>query len=352
MRKSLLLLLNIAICSIAISQITITHENIGDPGDIYMMAFDNEPPDHVTPGPAGPGQNWDFSGLSIDEIDTVYYLHPDSTPYAGLFPGTNLAISQENEELWGFTIKNMLELSIKGAVLPVPELGIIPVELEPKDIMADFPVNYEDSLTHSFFADIRVESPEPFIDSIRYKSTTFKTSVVDAWGTMNLPMGSFPVLRVHETRTMVDSIWTKFIGTWIFVSEETSEMDLYIWWSNDPIAGYYLVNIEVEPGTSDIISLSFMHDPEVGLPENAGKNDITAFPNPVGEHINFAFGKPLAGSCKILDVNGRIVNSIDFTNQRQFRVNVSDLSSGIYFYSIVDDEGRLLGTGKFIRRSL
>ncbi len=352
MKKILLILFNIFIVLSTYAQITLTQENIGDPGDIYLMAYDEEPPDHVSPGSAGPDQIWDFSELSVDYIDTVYYLHPDSTPYAGVFPGTNLAINQENGTLWGFTIKNLLELSIKGAVLPIPELGIIPVKLEPKDIMADFPVNYEDTLDHSFIADVRVESPEPFVDSIRYKSTTFKTSIVDAWGTMDLPMGNFPVLRVHETRTMVDSIWTKFIGTWIFVAEEISELDLYIWWSDDPVAGYYLVNIDVEPGTSNINSISFMHDPSVGIPESNNIIDFVAYPNPVGDQLNIDFDKQLSGSYKILDASGRIVINDAFSNQERIQVNTSVVPSGIYFFSIVDDQGSLIGSGKFLRRNL
>jgi len=348
MRKYILAIAVVMTASTSFGQITITSANIGDPGDSYLMAYDNEIPPHVQPGPAGPAQTWDFSALTADEIDTVLFLHPDSTPYAGFFPGTNLAISQNDEEMWGFMAKNMLELSILGAVISVPELGVMPVVLEPKDIMADFPVNYLDSLEHSFKVDVSIASPEPGIDSIRYKSTTFKTSKTDAWGTMNLPMGSYDVLRVNEQRVMVDSVWTKLLWFWVFISRTVDTIEMYYWWSDAPEAGFYLASMDVEPGTTQINTLSFMHNPEVGIYER-NDFDVRVYPVPVKDHLFLELPSAISVNLRIMNAAGQLVRIGSWENENKIRVNTEDLQAGMYFYVLKDESGRFLQSGKFLK---
>ncbi|MFO8129736.1 MAG: T9SS type A sorting domain-containing protein [Bacteroidales bacterium] len=346
--KRICILLFVLITLASYSQITITSNNIGSVGDEYVMAYVEDIPDHIEPGPPGPGQLWDYSSLVHDYLDTVRFLNPDSTPYAGIFPASNLAISQDDETLWGFMIKNSFELSIKGAVLPVPELGIIPAELIPKDVLANFPLNYLDSADRTFYADIRMESPEPAVDSIRYKSTTYKTSKVDAWGDMKLPAGTLETLRLKEERVMVDSVWTKFIGFWVFVSRTVDSSHVYYWLTDVPGNGYFLVNMEVDPSSQQISTLGYMYDPVVGMAE-PGEPLASVYPNPATDRITFRTRNDFTGTVSIIDAQGRLLCSRRIPGRNHWNMDISGLDPGMYLFRVVSDDKRRVSVGKVLK---
>ncbi len=360
---STLFIFTILFTSFTEAQIVINSSNIGQAGDEYIMAYDDNPDSSLKIGDPGANLTWDFSSLQLSYLDTVRYFHPDSTPYAGRFPQANLAILQNNNTMWGFLVNNTFEFSIYGAVLPVPEIGIVDFDLVPKDVMAFWPLEYQDYNNLSFVADIRVESTEPLIDSIRYKSTTFKTSEVDAWGTMNIPIGSFQVLRVFEQRTMIDSIWTKFIGTWIFISRTVDSIKIYNWWTNHPVSGYTLVTANMDSETMEIDDISYLNYPYVDVPERMTDiRQLVVYPNPVGEVLYMQL--PVAGRqspvasrqlpvasiddfrFEVLDVSGRLVQCgmID----KSMNLSVSKLESGLYLLKI--SSGSVMSTAKFIKK--
>ncbi len=85
----------------------------------------------------------------------------------------------------------------------------------------------------------------------------------------------------------------------------------------------------------------------VGLNSNNSKGScqLIAFPNPTSEKIYFS-GLKLNDVIKIFDARGNILGNFSL-NPATPSVNVSNFIGGIYFYQVVNKEGRLEGKGKF-----
>lgn len=72
---------------------------------------------------------------------------------------------------------------------------------------------------------------------------------------------------------------------------------------------------------------------------------ISAFPNPATDVINFNLGTNEASLINILDISGRIVETINVVNTIE-TLNTSNFDSGVYFYQ-VQSEGKVVKTSKF-----
>ena len=81
------------------------------------------------------------------------------------------------------------------------------------------------------------------------------------------------------------------------------------------------------------------------------KNNFKIFPNPVNNDLTIVKNTSInLISAKINDVNGRAIKDIDLSNaaEQRVNVNVSDLSSGVYFMTISSLQGQ--GTVKVFKQ--
>ncbi|MGV9004976.1 T9SS type A sorting domain-containing protein [Flavobacterium sp.] len=77
-------------------------------------------------------------------------------------------------------------------------------------------------------------------------------------------------------------------------------------------------------------------------------NKFSVFPNPVNNVVNISNTESIVlNSINISDINGRTVKQMNFENVNDAQINVSDLSSGIYFINIGTDSGNAVK--KFIK---
>lgn len=75
----------------------------------------------------------------------------------------------------------------------------------------------------------------------------------------------------------------------------------------------------------------------VGTEEPENDNEVFLYPNPANQILNIEFKNPVEGKLNVFisDVQGRMVGNSVFENvSRQFQLNMTDLSSGIYFVQI------------------
>ena len=74
------------------------------------------------------------------------------------------------------------------------------------------------------------------------------------------------------------------------------------------------------------------------------KNNFSIYPNPVNNVLNISVKNEISiNNLSITDLNGRVVTSSSSSSS----IDVSNLSSGVYFVSIETNEGR--GTAKFVK---
>lgn len=69
--------------------------------------------------------------------------------------------------------------------------------------------------------------------------------------------------------------------------------------------------------------------------ENVNEASFSVSPNPSHGQFVLRFAKPLSGSLKVYDLQGKEVRTHNFQISQSIRLNLSDLSSGTYFLQVV-----------------
>lgn len=329
----------------ATAQIVITAEELLDVGDDVVQAFDDSPEPTILPGDPGANKVWDFRDLFADEVDTFSFVSPVTTPYWPYFPASNLAFITGSDSSYVYFDKNSDALLMVGIATEMDDLGEVFSPVVPNEEFLVFPYEYGYQGNETFHYDFAADVSLPGIDSMKMRRTIEKFSLVDAWGTMTVPMGTYDVLRVHETRDYTDTIWAKLaIFGWQVFSVEEGEEERYLWWSDDPEVGYVLVNLNIAPGTGEVTDSEFMAAPQaVGLGELQVYAGLTVFPNPAEDRL---YVKNNIGSdidYILTDVTGKILFSgVVDPSTREFH-SVDDLAPGLYFirYTTGMDSGVL-----------
>lgn len=88
----------------------------------------------------------------------------------------------------------------------------------------------------------------------------------------------------------------------------------------------------------------------INEPITNGKN-ISIFPNP--NNGKFTLQLPINGSTYTVEISNVLGEKvlITTTEESETQINISGQSAGIYLYRVTDNNGKLIGTGKFIIRS-
>lgn len=77
-----------------------------------------------------------------------------------------------------------------------------------------------------------------------------------------------------------------------------------------------------------------------------GSNKLAVYPNPATSEVNITLEGAKVAAVEVADVTGRVVSSQAVKNGK---VNVSNLSSGVYFLRVKDDKG-VIRIHKFIKK--
>jgi hypothetical protein len=86
-----------------------------------------------------------------------------------------------------------------------------------------------------------------------------------------------------------------------------------------------------------------------GINENNNENALNVYPNPCSEIINFQLENIPKNNCRIIisDTYGKMLRNIEIKEKMSFSVTTEELSSGMYFYELINAE-KSLSKGKFL----
>jgi hypothetical protein len=74
---------------------------------------------------------------------------------------------------------------------------------------------------------------------------------------------------------------------------------------------------------------------------------LAVYPSPTAGLLNIN-AENVVSRVDVFNITGKLVSSIQNVNERQFEINVSDLSNGMYITNIYDLKGRVVSE-KFIK---
>lgn len=211
-------------CSVLAAQITITTSDMPVAGDT-LHAYRDTLPVSFSIGQKGSNRTWDFSNLQSDRLVTTFALAPSSTPYAGTFASSNLALTNDFNAYLYYS-NSASSLKVDGFASNDASLGVISVTFSPKPDQYRFPTTYLSKFTGSsgFVAskpynqlpqsikdqiDAALTSfPGASVSQVRVTFTSNYTDTIDAWGTVITPLGGYDALRrkrIENSNTKIEA---------------------------------------------------------------------------------------------------------------------------------------------------
>ena len=333
------------------AQITITDIHVVQSGRQVIQGQDSLPSSAMQPGLPGSNMTWDFSGLALHTEDTLNFVNTEWTPYEAEHPTSNLA-ARMGDDMYMYLHKSSAGLFIQGISGDLLNTGTpIHVQTTPNETIVEFPLSYLNDYTSTSGQDLTIDGSliSPLIDSLRVKTSRIKIVTVDAWGTLTTPMGTFDALRLNQTIQDIDSIWSLSFGIWSLFDNSKSSSKNYTWWTNDAAAGFPLVEMEYDTVSGNPTSVTYLKStPTIGIQE-APETQVAVYPNPAKDRIGFSFKNDESFEIQLFSAAGQKIDLIR-ANDSFIQVDISNFSSGVYFYQVLADDGRVKGSGRFVVR--
>jgi hypothetical protein len=66
---------------------------------------------------------------------------------------------------------------------------------------------------------------------------------------------------------------------------------------------------------------------------------VSLYPNPTQNIVTIVSPKAIVTSAAIYDIRGRKVSEVDFRNQTNYKIDLSDLEAAVYFINIATENG-------------
>jgi len=233
----------------------------------------------VNLGTAGGGNSWNYDYLDSTTNFSQTIVDPDDTPYGNEFPNANLVMETDDLSQFGLAGPGYMYFNLTTSALQLQGLGAeiqgmeIPVVFQNPVNWLTLPLDYNDAWSSNMFYQF-------FFDSagMNYRVDLVGTfnEHADAYGTLNLPMGSFPALRVRNDISVTYTVYVIIWGIPIEVMSDSFGYISYMWVSDNTNMCAMIMSQEGEtnPNFTTASSFATMADMSGGL-FTAGANPVS-----------------------------------------------------------------------------
>lgn len=336
------------------AQITITSADLPNANDSVKVseAGSTAGEDHTL---TGANYVWDFSALTPTVQRYEKFDAPSTfpTPYNLLFSTFNTSYGLRNYQnvgapVPGFSIEADYDF-FRESTVNLRQNGIgyilngipIPMTYSKPDTIYDFPMNYADTMACDFKFSTPTFAAVPFY----YGEIGHRQSVVDGWGSLTTPFGTFPVLRIRSVVTATDSIYLDTLGFGqAFAVPARIE---YKWFGAGSKIPLLQVDATDAGGGETVTGIVYRDSirpeiPQVGIAEHGAATSFSVYPNPATEYVIVNYDLHAASKVKISisAVTGQVVSVIaNETVPAGRQVVTIDLAAlglkpGVYFLSL------------------
>lgn len=277
--------------------------------------------DHLSAGPSGANQTWDFSGLNINATAVVDMLDPSTTTFGSQFPTATVAQYIAIQGSWAYVDATSSSTNYGIATTTTA------IAYSDGEVMFNFPLNYMDTNDDSFAASF-------VSNGFTVNRSGSVNSIVDGYGTVITPSGTFTdVLRVKMEEDYQDAV----VGS---PQVATYETEIYHWYK----AGIrYPVLINTIFNANGQVSESIQYtDYNVGINERSSVI-VGVYPNPTSDVLNLSGTTFKQAQFEVLNAVGQVV-LIGLVNDG--KVDVSGLTAGIHILRVTQESGET-GVSRF-----
>lgn len=339
-------------------QITITNTNLPGAGESFIVSQTTD--FQIDYASTGADYQWDFSNLSyltqttrehhsmsgLPLLINLAYGLIASTNYKATYyaPFTDLPINQfgtmlpiQLTDVNQYTRKTAQRLTLVGYSASISGQGV-PIKSDTIETKYILPLNYDDSYVSRGYTQLDLT---PFSINARWVQSRKRSTVVDGWGKITTPLGTFDALRVKHRIEETDSI--EYDG--ISFGLNIPVMYEYEWLSDEEkIPVLKIVTTEVL-GNETVVSIEYRDVDHVGV-ESLEAVNLLVYPNPVDDELVISW-KEGRKSVRIYHINGTMVKDFSFEGTIH-KVNTTDLTPGMYYVAI--DNGGEVTTKSFVKK--
>ena len=198
------------------SPISLTSADMPAAGFSETFAVDT-PLTSVNYGSAGANQVYDFSALTNTHPLTISYVAASTIPQHTSFPTANQALQSNGSDVYlNLNTSDYRAVGLQG--MAYGQLALTPIS--PPEVLYEFPTQYQSSYSSSwgfYQAFTGQQVGQSSVDSVREIYTDNFTSLVDGWGKVITPVGSYRGLRikqVHNITIEIDAYYGLFSQSW------------------------------------------------------------------------------------------------------------------------------------------
>jgi len=297
-------------------------------------------------GTSGANQSWDLSTLKKQKVDTTFVISPNGTAAAGAFPSSNLAEKQILSALLNQSFIVYFNSSSTGLTeqgfYENPSTGPLTVPCTPASTVLTFPCTFNTVNNFTSVSPILFPYPVAPNDTEKIQQTDICKMVVDGWGTVKTPTGTYNCLRQRRVDTYVDSTFLHNSSThkWTFVNTSTTIDSNYIWWGNNK--GASLAEITFNPGSTKPITATYLvNSIATGVAVQSVNSGMNVFPNPFSKQTMIHLDLKSAAPVQIVLFNslGQVVSTIEnkHLDAGDYTYETTVNEKGIYFLRALID---------------
>ena len=331
------------------AQITIIASDFPQGGDTTITSIADD--FNVDIASTGANSFWDFSDLTAitQRIDTFYdvseanaffqlvfnngltnpeYQSTFYTPWndADFSEGTQVGLSIENPVLFTKVASDKIETTGFGIVAN----GIpIPAASDTIDVQYELPLNYSDILSSNSYTNLDLN---PAFDGI-YRRYQQRNSVVDGWGQVATPFGTFDALRVRSVIEAQDSVYINFGGfggQWFELPTPTTIE--YTWLANGQKAPVFKVTAQDLGGNETVTNVEFKDKKRDFASVQALTNEIRIYPVPAKNNVNIQSESQIQEYI-LLSIDGKVLEQ-EMIHANDCLIDLSRYESGKYILQV------------------
>ncbi|MBI1223787.1 MAG: T9SS type A sorting domain-containing protein [Bacteroidetes bacterium] len=330
------------------AQITIQADEVNPLGVFAIQSRDTSIEASISPGGTGM-QTWDFSMLDNDSSDSLAFYPADETAYFSLFPNANLATTLDSIAIIYLekTNDHIATFGTYGTFTIEPYTVTTAFKYDPPQTIIKFPLELNQTYSETVIGTAQVKGSEVGfpLDSVRSITTTNRNVVVDGYGTLTSPIGTFDVLRSTEVEVSYDSIVYLNNGIWTFLSKTTPKTITYHnWWTNQFNLSFPVVQYKISPGIDT--SMIWLNEFVSATHNSKTFLDVKISPNPTSNFLQVDLPEGFVGQMEIFDMLGHrmlVQPAVSATES----INVQALTAGTFILVLKDKRGKVAGFERF-----
>ncbi len=327
------------------AQITIVRSDLPVPNDIYKVRVTNQP-FGINLNQSGPSQNWNYSNLIsfIEREDTFY--SPWQTPpvYWLFFNGFNTSLAQKLpnnlsigpfltiSEIYNFYYANTSRYELTGFGALINNIPT-PVKHDTADVIYRFPISYGNKDTSFSTFDVN-------IPGIGYwKNNQRRYNHVDSWGTLQIPNGTFDVLRIKSEIYNSDSIHLDTLGGFGGRFPRPKQTEYKFLAKNSGIPVLTILTQTNQFGMENITSIEYLalETVHADFVKSLNSEQVVIFPQPAQNQVWIKVYEPnQLFHLQLHDLNGKLIFEDVFISNAPHELK--NLPSGFYFLSIFNEK--------------